>query len=105
MVTDRAFAGDDGLPTTVHPSAPPMTGSLTLFQQEGVKPLARLLLSLPGGVRFQRLGLTLISEEDLSLTTALVVKCSQTLKSLWVSYQLPGTSIRHCVLANDSTLL
>jgi len=64
-----------------------------------MKPLARFLLSLPGGVHFRRLGLTLVSKEDLPLATALVVECSRTLKCLyicpfdpsWDSYDYQGS--------------
>jgi len=108
VVSDRAFTNNDdspnGLPTTIHPSTPPMTGSLVLFQQEGMKPLARFLLSLPGGVHFRRVGLTMVSKEDLPLATALVVECSRTLKCLYIRHELPGMSILHCVCTNDSIL-
>ena len=105
MATDGAFtdngSGPDELPTAAHPSTPPITGSFTPFQREGIEPLARLLLSLPGGVHFQRLGLTLLSKEsDISLATALVLECSRNLKNIFISYELPGTSTRHCVCTN-----
>ena len=63
VITSEALAdntdGPDGLPTAVYPSTSPMTGSLTLFQQRGMKPLAPWLLSLPGGIHFKKL--TLVS--------------------------------------------
>ena len=70
------------LPTATLPSTPPMTGYLYLFRRKGLKPLARRLLSLPGGIHFQNIFLTLHYEEDYSLATALVEGCSHVLKSL-----------------------
>ena len=102
MVTDGAFTDNGDVPqTAVHLSTPPMTGSLTHFQQEGMKPLTRLLLSLPSGVHFRRLGLILLSKEEISLTTALVVECSRTLESLYISHEFPGTSIQYCIHTNN----
>ena len=43
--------GPGGLPTITLPS-PPMAGSLTLVWPKGLKPLARRLFSLPGGINF-----------------------------------------------------
>ena len=76
--------GPYGLPT-IALSSPPMTGSLTLVRREGLKSLARRLISLPGGINFQKLNLTLLREEDLLSATALVEGCSHTLESLEIN--------------------
>jgi len=89
----------NGPPTTALPSTPPMTGSLHLSQGAGMGPLARRLLSLPGGIHFWKLTLTLIREEDLLSSTALVEGCYQTLKSLDISCELLGV-----LFATASTL-
>ena len=102
-VTDNSD-GPDGGPTAVYPSTPPMTGFLVLSQREGMKSFAPLLLSIPGGIRFQKLVLALFREEDLLLAAALVAQCSQSLKSLHITYELPGTSIRHNVHTDNSFL-
>ena len=70
LVTNKALADNtdspDGLPTGDYPSTPPMTGSLTVIQQQGMEPLAPWLLSFPGRVHFRKLDLALFREEDLS---------------------------------------
>ena len=89
----------DGLSTIVQnaqPSnLPTFTGSLCLFLTEGMKPVAHRLLTLPSGVHFRKLTLGWVCEEDISLATALVERCSDTLESLVIFYELRGTSIRH----------
>ena len=80
------------------PSTPPMTGSLSLSLRERLKPLARQLLSLPGGIHFEKINLKLIFEEDISSAMALVEGCSHTLKSLDLSCVcFSGMTARHCI--------
>ena len=109
VVTYKALTDDNdgpgGPPTIILPSTPPMTGSLTLIRREGLKSLARRLLSLPRGINFQKLTLTLLRGEDLSLATALVEGCSHTLESLDLSCEHLGMSIRHCVHSNTLPFL
>ena len=62
------------------PIPPPFTGTLKLFSGEGMDSIASWLLSLPKGPNFE--GLYLVWGEDTSLMTALVEKCSLTLKYL-----------------------
>ena len=57
-------------------------------------PLARRLLSLPGGIHFRKLTLTLVCEEDLLSSTALVEGCDKTLEYLDISCEHLGVSIR-----------
>jgi len=89
-------AGDpDEVSTTIQPASPPMfTGSLELFMTGMIRPV-HWLLSLPGGIHFRKLTLTWTCKEDISLTMALLEKCSHTLESLDVTCgSLCGTSIR-----------
>ena len=96
---------DDGdepnvLPTITHPSGPVFTGSLQLHLNRGIEPIARRLLSLPGGIHFRKLALTWYHERDPSLTMALVEKCSRTIETLDINCYL-GTSIRYRCPHND----
>ena len=85
----------DTQPTLIQPSKPPsLTGSLELYLPMGVSLLAPTLLSLPSGPHFKQLDLVWSSDEDMSLTAALVEKCHHTLERLCVSLW-PGTSVRH----------
>jgi len=101
VVTFGKFANDKedpgGLPTAVLPPTPPMNGSLVLVQWDGLKSLARWLLSTPRGINFQKLTLTLFDGEDLSLAAALVEGCSHTLESLDVCCEYLGMFIRHYI--------
>jgi len=87
--------GPDRLPTAAQPSSIPMTGSLRLSKEEGTRSIGRWLLSLPGGIHFQRLALTWNGEDDQSLAMALVKECSHTLQSLKVArhFHFDGASI------------
>jgi hypothetical protein len=94
MLTDNGD-GSNGLLTAVQPSSSPtFTGSLELYMRGGMEPVARQLLSLPGGIHFRKLALTWFHEVDRLVAMALVERCSNTLESLKVS-DFCGTSIRH----------
>ena len=98
LVTYQVEGADnnpDGPPDTALPPTPPMTGSLHIFQGTGIGPFARRLLSLPGDIHFWELALTLVCEEDLLSSTALVEGCSQTIEYLDISCEHLGVSIRH----------
>ena len=86
---------DEVLTTTQSPSPLMFTGSLELFTKGRMEPFTHRLLSRPGGIRFQKLVLTRIHEEDLLATMALVKGCSYTLESLDISCNLPSVSIWH----------
>ena len=89
---------DDGSddPLALQPSnAPVFTGSLELPLDEGMKPIASRLLSIPGGIHFRRLVLKWYCSEDLFLTMGLVEECSHTLESLDVARTFYGTSVRY----------
>jgi len=87
--------GSNGLSTVIQRSNPPtFTGSLELFMRGGMEHIARRLLSLPGGINFRKLTLTWFHERDLSLTMALVERCSCTLESLDITCSPLGTFIR-----------
>jgi len=83
--------GPDGLPTVVQPSnSPAFTGSLDLYLEGGTMLIARRLLALPGGLRFQKFTSTWCDEEGLLLTTAVVEECSYTLEFLDIICYLLG---------------
>jgi len=86
----------DGSSTAVLPrSLPRFTGSLELRLREGMRLVVDRLLSLPSGIHFQKLILSWFREEDVSLTTALVERCSRTLEYLEVTCNLRGTFPGH----------
>jgi len=88
--------GSDGPSTFVRSSNPPvLTGSLKLFLEGGMRPIASRLLSIPGGIHFRNLTLTWNLVEDLLSITALVGTCSRTLESLTVTCNLDGTPVRY----------
>ena len=81
--TPSADDDDGGLPTTIQPrGSPVLTRTLELSMWRGMDPVATRLLSLPNGLRFRNLDLTLHCEADHLLTTALVEECCLTLESL-----------------------
>ena len=93
--------GSDGPSPAIQSSnLPRFTGSLEL-PGEGITPISRRLLSLPGGIHFRKLTLRLSKAEDFSLTMALVEGCSHTLESLDITYAARCTSI--CVWVRVSS--
>jgi hypothetical protein len=81
------------------------TGSLELHLLGGMKPIARRLFSLPGGIHFRKLTLTLFCEEDLLMVKALVEECSHTLESLNVTLvSHHSKTIQHQCLLDNSLL-
>ena len=82
------------LVTTQPSRSPTFTGSLELHLEGGMGPFARQLLSLQGGIHFQKLIVTWIREEDPLTTMALVGACAHTLESLNISKSY-CTSIQH----------
>ena len=68
------------------------TGFLRLLLW-GVKHTAHWLLSLPGGIHFQKFVWRWSYEENILLMMALVEMCSHTLESLDIIYGLLGKSI------------
>ena len=73
------------------------TGILELSLEEGMLPIASTLLSLPNGLHFRELRLTLHHEEDTSLTAALAEKCSSTLETLKFKCRLFGAAVQHSI--------
>jgi hypothetical protein len=85
----------DEIPTITQPPTPPMlTGSLRLYLVGGLESFTRRLLSLPGGIHYRNLTLTLLREDDFLTAAALVEGCSHTLESLDVS-DAGGMSVRY----------
>ena len=95
--SDRsADSGDDidGRQTTPQPSnSPPFTGSLKVSICGGMKQLVSRLLAVPHGLHFQNLDLTWKHKTDLSLTAALVERCSSTLECLKIDGGFIGIPI------------
>ena len=80
----------------VRPLNPPVfTGALELRLEEGLRPIASRLLSLPDAVRFQKLTLTWHCGEDIPLTMALVRECSHVLETLNIIFDLSGEFIQY----------
>ena len=85
-----------GASTIVQPqSLPKLTGSLKLNMCPGIKPIAHLLLSLPGGINFRRLTCTWYHDEDILSIIEVVKECSSTLESLEIDRHECGTPIQH----------
>jgi len=92
--TDDDDDGDGGLPPiTQHNNPTKFTGSLDLLMMDGMGPIARRLLPVPGGMHFRALTVMWVHEEDISLTRALVERCSHTLESLDITCDPNGTFI------------
>ena len=85
----------DGLPNIVRPlNLPAFTGSLDPPRAlGGGGPIARQLLSLPGGIHFRKLALGSYHREELLLMVALVGECSNTLESLDITHSPLGGHI------------
>jgi hypothetical protein len=70
------------------PTSPKLTGSLNLTNFEGISPVVRRLLDLPGGLHFAKVAVASI-DADAGLTTDLVARCSDTLESLSIDVCSP----------------
>ena len=98
--------GSDGLPdVSTVARLPRFSGSLDIFLRAGVKPIIRRLLSLPDGIYFRRLILMWFHEEEISLTAALVERCSHTLESLKITCNLPGMYFRSTTVSSPISFL
>ena len=71
---------DDNSTDFQHSTSPPLTGSLELSLTRGIKPVTRLLLQLPNGVRFRKFECTWNLSHDIWHTMELVEACSDTLE-------------------------
>jgi hypothetical protein len=97
-ISDKTGGDSEGggiLAATQPLTRPMLTGSLDLHLMDEGKHFTRRLSSLPGGIHFQKLTLTCIYEADLSLMTALVEGCSDTLESLNITLDIRGMSSWH----------
>ena len=96
MVDDDDNSEEDETPTATQSLTPRiLTGTLELYLLAGIRPIARRLLSLPGGIHFRKLTLTWPNEENFWLTTPVVEACVHTLESLEITWDLRGTFGRH----------
>ena len=78
--------------TATHSSSlPTFTGSLNL-QKAGLNPIARQLLSIPGGIHFRKLTLSCV-EKDPLWVTGLIEGCFNTLESLHITCGFHGKLI------------
>ena len=92
-------SGEDEMPATAQPLSPRIfTGTLELFMEGGIEPLARRLLTRPGGIHFRELDFTYFSDEDSLMAAVLVEECPRTLKSLFISWYLFGMFIQRLPL-------
>jgi hypothetical protein len=99
LVVSVLYANDDDdayelLPATQPSRLPMFTGSLEVNILGGMESFTRRLLSLPGGIHFQKLTLTYFREEHIPSVVALVEGCSYSLESLDI-YDARGTHVRH----------
>ena len=76
---------------TTPSTSPKFTGSLDLRAIGAIHPAVRRLLDLPNGLHFAKITVA-CRDEDVEPTTDLVSSCSDTLKSLEVSYYSLGAS-------------
>ena len=82
----KLSGGSGGPSTFTQPSSlSAFTGTLELCMGGGTKPIAHRLLSLSGGIHFQKLTLESFHVEDIPLLIALVEKCSHTVESLEIT--------------------
>jgi hypothetical protein len=70
-------------------TSPKLTGSLELGALGGIRPAARRLLGLPGGLHFTKISISCL-DGDVEPTMDLVSRCSDTLKSLVIYYRIQG---------------
>ena len=75
--------------------SPPFTGFLELDLNTGLDFVASWLLSLPGGLHFRSLHLTLYRLRDNVPATALVEGCGFTLESLEIAREMSGLFIHY----------
>ena len=87
-ITDHESDGSE----TVDPPAtsPPLTGSLDLTLPGWMTGTVRRLLDLPNGIRFRKVNVCCVGEDDNRSTVELVVGCSETLEHLDLMYHLKG---------------
>ena len=83
-------------PTAVQLSSPPrFTGTLELCLGGKIGPVARRLLSLPSGIHFRKITLVWLHKDDLPTITAFVEKCSHSLESLDIAWNVVCKPILH----------
>ena len=69
-----------------------------------MEPVIGRLLSIPGGIHFRKLTLTLNFREDLLSIIVLVRECSHSLESLNIACNVRGTSTRYLHYTNNLLL-
>jgi hypothetical protein len=87
-----SFAHSDTNESVIPSTSPKLTGTLHLGVGNETRSNLRRLLALPGGLHFSKISVT-CSISDAQPTTDLVSRCSDTLRSLTISYYPMGTSL------------
>ena len=96
--------GPDALSTTIQPpNLPVFSGSLELPLVAKTIPIARLLISLTGGIHIRKLVLTWGHKEGFSLAMALVEGCSDTLESLHITRRRTGGHVHLTFIPTSMT--
>lgn len=88
---DLSDSDGSSIPSTMTSTSPPFTGTLSVSADYGLARILRLVLDLPGGVRFRTLELLPCGEPELPLVTELVSACSDTLEHLDIGSEIYGT--------------
>jgi len=87
----HSFGYGRGGPWNTPSTSPRLTGSLELCSMpEGIQTAIRQLLGFPNGLHFTTIKVTWDTEQDVRLTTDLVLRCSDTLQSLTIASYLPS---------------
>ena len=76
---------------TTPSTSPRLTGSLDLRKVEWIQSITRRLLDLPNGLHFTTIIVAWLFKQDVTSTTDLVSRCSDTIQSLEVANYFSGT--------------
>ena len=85
-------------------TSPSFSGSLMLGGMWGIGPIAYRLMELPNGLRFTKVALVCVDEEDFEWVDELVSGCSDTLEDLNVTCNFPGVYPPPPLLVGSSPL-
>ena len=85
-----SVSGQDADGWNIPSTSPRLTGSLHMEVTYGIWSTVRLLCDLPGGLHFSKVAVTCHDDGDVKPTAGLVLRCSDTLQSLDISYHYPS---------------
>ena len=96
----------DGKPAKIQSSSPPvLTGSLELSMSCEMHHIVPRLFSLSNGLRFRKLDVSWVHDDDILSTGELVGMCSSTLESLSINNSFEGMSdLYSCLHTGDGRL-